>query len=81
MTYYSTPSNLQGGHFKRRLHQALLMRGSTDFASVSEYQQLIEQVIGRLNSRCGDQFEQEKALLQPLPSHRLADYQIHSVRV
>ncbi len=69
------------GHFKRRLHQALLIRGSTDFASASEYQQLIEQVVSRLNQRCGDQFEQEKAALQPLPNHRLADYHIHSVRV
>ena len=38
-------------------------------------------MVSRLNQRCGDQFEQEKAALQPLPNHRLADYQIHSVRV
>jgi hypothetical protein len=31
------------GHFKRRLHQALLLRGSFDFDSVDSYQQLLEQ--------------------------------------
>lgn len=69
------------GHFKRRLHQALLMRGSGDFTTVEEYQQLIEQVVERLNARDSQKVAQEKQALQPLPAHRLADYQIESVRV
>lgn len=69
------------GHFKRRLHQALLLRGSFDFDSVESYQQLIEGVIESLNQRCQEKFEQEQPHLQPLPTHRFADYELLSVRV
>lgn len=69
------------GHFKRRLHQALLLRGSTDFKSVESYQQFIETVIARLNEKCQGRFEEERTHLQPLPVHGSADYDIVSVRV
>ena len=69
------------GHFKRRLHQALLLRGSTDFDSVESYQQLIAQVIAVLNQRSSHKWIEEKLHLQPLPVHRLADYEVVSVRV
>lgn len=69
------------GHFKRRLYQALLIRGSADFKSVLEYQQLIEKVVTRLNQKYASKFDEEKEYLQSLPTHRLAEYQIESVRV
>jgi hypothetical protein len=69
------------GHFKRRLHQALLLRGSFDFDSVDSYQQLLEQVVVSLNRRCAAKFGEEKEQLQPLPEYPFADYEILSVRV
>lgn len=64
-----------------RLHQALLLRGSTDFESVASYQQFIDAVIDALNAKCHDRFESERGYLQPLPTHQSADYEILSVRV
>jgi hypothetical protein len=69
------------GHFKRRLRQALYLRGSCDFASVGAYQSFITQVVGTINARCTQKFEEEKAHLQPLPNYRFADYDELTVRV
>ena len=40
------------GHFKRRLEQALLLRGHSDFKDVDEYQQFIDEVIKKKNRGC-----------------------------
>jgi hypothetical protein len=69
------------GHFKRKLCQALFRRGSLDFASVSEYQALIEQVVAKQNAKRTQKFDVEKALLQPLPRYRSPDYEVLSVKV
>jgi hypothetical protein len=69
------------GYFKRRLHQALLLRGSMDFETVESYQQFIETVIVRLNQKCHERFEEEQGYLQALPTHSSVDYEILSVRV
>ncbi|NJR37919.1 MAG: IS21 family transposase [Leptolyngbyaceae cyanobacterium CSU_1_4] len=69
------------GHFKRKLCQALFRRGSLDFASVSEYQALIEQVVAKQNAKRTQKFEVEKALLQALPRYRSPDYEVLSVKV
>ena len=39
------------GSLKRRLSQALKVRGSAYFAGVAAYQQFIDRVVGRLNRR------------------------------
>jgi hypothetical protein len=69
------------GYFKRRLHQALLLRGSSDFETVEEYQQFIDKVIDALNAKCRERFEEERGYLQSLPERATADYEILSVRV
>ena len=69
------------GYFKRRLRQALYLRGSCDFDSVSDYQTFLETIINKLNQRCSDKFEQELPHLQPLPQYRFADYEELSVKV
>jgi len=69
------------GHFKNRLHQALLLRESVDFQAVSEYQQFIAQVVERLNQTCWERFEQEKAHLSALPTYRYPDYEVLTVKV
>ena len=57
-------------HFKNRLRQALLLRGSHDFASPAAYQQLINAVVERLNLNCSEKFAVERQHLQPLPAYR-----------
>jgi transposase len=69
------------GYFKRRLRQALYLRGSTDFDSVAAYQAFIETLISRLNAKCAEAFSHEQAHLQPLPTYRYADYETLTVRV
>ncbi|WP_341792132.1 IS21 family transposase [Rickettsia endosymbiont of Gonocerus acuteangulatus] len=39
------------GHLKRRLEQALLLRGSYDFKSVEEYQDFIDVIVQKHNNR------------------------------
>jgi len=69
------------GYFKNRLHQALLLRGSCDFDTISDYQGFIVQVIEVLNAKIGQKFHEEQAYLHPLPEHRYPDYEILSVKV
>lgn len=69
------------GHFKRRLHQALLLRNSCDFDSIESYQKFIEQVVERLNTLGEEKWQQERLSLQPLPAHQFPDYEVLSVRV
>ncbi|RUS94189.1 transposase [Chroococcidiopsis cubana SAG 39.79] len=69
------------GYFKRRLHQALLLRGSFDFDSVAAYQAFIHQVVEQLNRRIQAKFQEEQSYLHPLPNYRYPDYEILSVRV
>jgi hypothetical protein len=69
------------GHFKTRLHQALLLRGSTEFESVAAYQQFIAIVVASLNQRCHDRFDAERVHLQALPTNRYPDYELLSVKV
>jgi hypothetical protein len=69
------------GHFKTRLHQALLLRGSTEFESAIDYQEFIAHVVESLNQRCHDRFKEECQHLQALPAHRYPDYELLSVKV
>jgi hypothetical protein len=66
---------------KHRIQQAILLRGSNDFKSVAEYQNLINQHIKRLNAYTHTAFAEEKKHLQPLPKHRFIDYTALSVKV
>jgi hypothetical protein len=69
------------GHLKNRIKQALYLRGSTDFATIAEYQALIEQAVAALNRQCHTKFELEKPALQPLPQVRVPDYEVLTARV
>jgi len=70
-------------HWKRRLEQQLIQRGSRDFATESEYRQLVAQVTSTLNSRyeVAGRLEIEQLHLQPLPVERFADYEPLVARV
>ena len=69
------------GHLKNRIRQAIYLRGSSDFASIGEYQAVIDKAVAGLNRQCTDKFEAEQAVLQPLPKRRVADYEILSAKV
>ena len=70
-------------HWKRRLEQQLIQRGSRDFETEAEYRQLVAQVTATLNSRTevAGKLEIERLHLQPLPVERFADYEPVVARV
>ena len=70
-------------HWKHRLEQQLIQRGSRDFSTETEYRQLVARVSATLNSRTEvkGRLEIEQLHLQPLPIERFADYDPLVVRV
>lgn len=69
------------GHLKRRIEQALRLRGAYDFASLEDYQGFIDGVVGKINRQRQTRFEQERASLQALPKRRTQDYAEHRVLI
>ena len=70
-------------HWKHRMEQQLIQRGSRDFEAEADYRQLVGQVSASLNGR--DSVQQKLAIerlhLRPLPVERFADYEPQVVRV
>lgn len=62
------------GHLKRRIEQALLLRGSNDFKTVSTYQQWLEDVVSTHNCRNAKALHEEQKYLRPLPENKTMDY-------
>jgi hypothetical protein len=69
------------GHLKNRITQALYLRGSSDFASVGDYQAFITHIVAKLNQQNEAKFAEEQKHLQPLPPKRVADYEVLTARV
>lgn len=69
------------GHLKKRIRQALLLRDSCDFDSVSDYEAFLSNIVSDINARKKDKVDEERQHLQPLPLHRTADYTEQVVRV
>jgi hypothetical protein len=67
--------------FKRALEQALLLRGSRDFAQRQDYQVFLQQLFAQLNSGRQQRLAEERAVLRPLPAQRLDACQRRQVRV
>jgi len=57
--------------FKRAVDQALLLRGSLDFADCNEYEQFLCRLFKQLNAGRRNRFLQEQAVLHRLPIHRI----------
>ncbi len=62
------------GHLKTALDQALILRGSRDFATVDDYRRFVDQLVGRRNRRREDRTAPEMAALRPLPARRTTDF-------
>ena len=62
------------GHIKRRIEQAVLLRGSADFESLDAYRIWLDGIVGRFNRRCHEALEIEREQLGPLPARRTTDF-------
>lgn len=69
------------GHLKRALEDALLLRGSRDFDDLAEWRRFVDDIVGRRNAAQAKRIDQERAVLNPLPPRRTADYEEVLVRV
>lgn len=69
------------GHLKRRIEQQLALRGHSDFESLDAYQGFIDQIVNRINQRNKARFDQERAVLNPLPKRRTNSFSDLYVKV
>ena len=63
------------GHLKKTVTDALLMRGTSDFADLLAYRGFIDEIVSRKNARIAKRIDAERAMLQPLPGGRTCDYE------
>lgn len=72
----------QSNHrFKRAVDQALLLRGSRDFADRQQYQYFLGQLFNQLNTGRKDRFIQEQEKLRRLPRQRIDSCKKVTVKV
>jgi hypothetical protein len=62
------------GHLKDALDQALILRGSRDFADLASYQRFVDEVVARRNAARSAALEVELREMQPLPRQRTTDF-------
>jgi hypothetical protein len=67
--------------FKRALDQALLLRGSRDFADTEGYRAFLTKLFCQLNSGRGERIGHELEVLKPLPCRRFESVRRVRVRV
>ena len=67
--------------FKRAVEQSLLLRGSRNFESRAEYDRFLDELFAELNRGRRKRFQEEVAVLGPLPVRRLESYRRLKVRV
>ena len=63
------------GHLKSTVRDALLLRGSADFADLSAYRRFIDEITSRKNARNAKRIAAERGTLQRLPQTRTCDYE------
>lgn len=69
------------GHIKNRIKQELLLRGSSNFDTLYEYEQWLYAIVQSSNKRNAKDFKIEQQYLQTLPLNKGIDYEIKSVKV
>lgn len=69
------------GSLKRRIAQAIKLRGTNEFANLRAYREFIERIVKKLNRRCQGRLADEQKSLQALPTHRFIDYTELTVKV
>ena len=63
------------GHLKKAIADALLLRGSRDFADLGDYSGFVDAIVGRKNAHNRKAIQVEQAALKALPPRRTADYE------
>jgi len=69
------------GHLKSAIRDALLLRGSRDFESLSAYRAFVDELISRRNARNRGPIDVEREMLLVLPRQRTQDFEETLVRV
>ena len=64
----------RNNRLKRAVDQALMLRGSRDFASRDEYEQFLQKLFDQLNCGRSKRLKEELAVLRQLPRKRHDDY-------
>ena len=75
---------VEKGHdiLKSALRQALLLRGSSDFATVTAYEQFVQGVVARLNSdKVAARLAEERTHLRPLPGSPVPEHTTYTATV
>lgn len=67
--------------FKRAVEQALLLRGSRDFAGIGEYTQFLKTLFGQRNAGRRQKLGEELAVMRELPARRMESARRERVRV
>jgi hypothetical protein len=67
--------------FKKAIDQALMLRGSRNFANRSDYEAFLFKFFYKLNATRKEKVEEEAKVLKPLPEIPLLDYSTEKVRV
>ena len=67
--------------FKRAVDQALLLRGSRDFADLKEYARFLQDLFARRNAGRRQRLAEELAVMRELPAHRMESARRELVRV
>jgi hypothetical protein len=62
-------------HLKTALQQALLLRGSGDFADLDAYRRFVDEVVRRANTGRRKALEIARAQLNLLPARRTDDFE------
>ena len=63
------------GHIKAAVKDALLLRGTADFADLADYRRFIDEVVTARNRRHAPGIDAERRSLQLLPNARTTDYE------
>jgi transposase InsO family protein len=63
------------GHLKQAIEDALLLRGSRDFADLDADRCFVDEIVGRRNARNAKRLDLERPALQSLPARRTTDYE------
>ena len=69
------------GVIKRRLEQALLLRGSRDFETVDAWQAFVDEVARKANKNRGRRVGEELAVMRELPLTKLPEYVVEEACV
>jgi hypothetical protein len=69
------------GHLKEALEDALLLRGSRDFADLDAYRAFVDETVGRRNANNRKRIALEREALASLPQRRTADFEEKVVTV